>query len=66
MNEILSFLKTKSFITGHTGFKGSWLTHLLFESGAVIKGFSKEPYTEPSLFYLLELEKKIILSLTIL
>ncbi len=60
MKEILNFFRGKKiFITGHTGFKGSWLTHLLFENGAIIKGYSKEPYSKPSLFYLLELEKKI-------
>ena len=60
MKETLNFFRNKKiFITGHTGFKGSWLTHLLFENGAVLKGYSKEPHTKPSLFYLLELDKKI-------
>ena len=60
MKEISNFFRGKKiFITGHTGFKGSWLTHLLLENGAVLKGYSKEPHTKPSLFYLLELNKKI-------
>lgn len=38
------------FITGHTGFKGSWLTHWLTLDGAVITGYSLPPPSEPSLF----------------
>ena len=40
----------KVFITGHTGFKGSWLCMWLTEMGAEITGFSLNPPTEPSLF----------------
>jgi CDP-glucose 4,6-dehydratase len=40
------------FLTGHTGFKGSWLTLWLQFVGAVVTGFSLEPDTEPSLFKL--------------
>jgi CDP-glucose 4,6-dehydratase len=61
MEEILNFFKNKKIlITGHTGFKGAWLAHLLHSNGSIIKGFSKEPNTKPSLFYLLELNKKVI------
>lgn len=38
------------FITGHTGFKGSWLSLWLQDMGADVKGFSLAPPTEPSLF----------------
>jgi len=38
------------FLTGHTGFKGSWLSLWLQEMGAVVKGYSLAPPTEPSLF----------------
>lgn len=38
------------FITGHTGFKGSWLCKILVNSGAVVTGYSLEPPTTPSLF----------------
>ncbi len=38
------------FITGHTGFKGSWLTMILKNAGAAVTGLSLEPPTEPSLF----------------
>lgn len=37
-------------VTGHTGFKGSWLCHILKSRGAIVTGFSLEPPTEPSLF----------------
>lgn len=38
------------FVTGHTGFKGSWLTFWLRELGAEIHGYSLAPPTDPSLF----------------
>ena len=38
------------FITGHTGFKGSWLSLWLQQMGAEVKGFSLAPPTNPSLF----------------
>lgn len=40
----------KVFLTGHTGFKGSWLSLWLQSMGAKVKGFALEPPTEPSLF----------------
>lgn len=49
----LSFYKGKKvFVTGHTGFKGTWLCTLLLRAGAVVTGFSLEAPTEPSLFAL--------------
>lgn len=47
------------FITGHTGFKGSWLTLILRSFGAEITGFSLPPVTNPSLFELLGLAADI-------
>jgi CDP-glucose 4,6-dehydratase len=38
------------FLTGHTGFKGSWLSLWLFSLGADVKGYSLNPQTSPSLF----------------
>jgi CDP-glucose 4,6-dehydratase len=38
------------FLTGHTGFKGSWMSLWLQEMGAIVKGYSLVPPTEPSLF----------------
>ncbi|MCW3093054.1 MAG: CDP-glucose 4,6-dehydratase [Ferruginibacter sp.] len=42
------------FITGHTGFKGSWLIYVLHKAGAVIKGYSLFPETNPSLYSQIE------------
>lgn len=44
------------FITGHTGFKGSWLTACLARFGAHITGYALEPPTEPNHFELLDLD----------
>jgi CDP-glucose 4,6-dehydratase len=49
----------KVLITGHTGFKGSWLTTWLLNLGAEIIGISKDIPTTPSMFEVLELEQKI-------
>ena len=38
------------FITGHTGFKGSWLSKILINAGAEVTGYSLEPQNEPNLF----------------
>lgn len=46
------FRRRKVLITGHTGFKGSWLSILLHHLGADVYGYSLEPPTEPSLFKL--------------
>lgn len=49
-----SFYKGKKvFITGHTGFKGSWLTKILIDLGADVTGYSLEAPTDPNLFGLL-------------
>ncbi len=53
------YKKRNVFVTGHTGFKGSWLTTMLHESGANITGYSLEPSTDPSLFEILKLKDKI-------
>lgn len=38
------------YLTGHTGFKGSWLSIWLHQLGAVVKGYALNPPTNPSLF----------------
>ena len=60
MKKIDIFYKDKRvLVTGHTGFKGSWLTQILLNGGAKVSGIALRPNTKPSLFQALELEKKI-------
>ena len=63
MNKSNLFYKTfngkKVLITGHTGFKGSWLTSWLALMGAHITGLALDPITSPSHFDEINLEKKI-------
>ncbi|HYA19522.1 MAG TPA: GDP-mannose 4,6-dehydratase, partial [Burkholderiales bacterium] len=48
-----AFWKGKTvFVTGHTGFKGSWLSLWLQSLGARVTGYALEPPTKPSLFEL--------------
>lgn len=47
------------FVTGHTGFKGSWMCLWLHKMGAIVKGYALEPNTAPSLFSLTSIEKKV-------
>ena len=49
----------KVFLTGHTGFKGSWLALWLAELGAEVLGYSLAPNTNPSMFKELKIETKI-------
>jgi CDP-glucose 4,6-dehydratase len=44
------WLERKVFLTGHTGFKGSWLSIWLDMMGAQVTGYALEPPTQPSLF----------------
>jgi len=56
----LKFYKNKRvFITGHTGFKGSWLTKILKDAGAVVCGYSLAPPTTPSLFEIAKIDEGI-------
>jgi len=47
----------KLFLTGHTGFKGSWLSLWLQKLGADLVGYSLDPPTQPNLFSLAEVRK---------
>lgn len=49
----------KVFLTGHTGFKGSWLALWLNQLGAKVCGYSLAPNTVPSMFNVLGIENKI-------
>ncbi len=56
----LSFFKGKRvFLTGHTGFKGTWLSRILVNAGAQVTGYSLDPPTQPNLFELAGLEEKM-------
>lgn len=55
-----NFWKNKRvFVTGHTGFKGSWLCIWLNRLGAHVTGYALDPPTDPSLFKLADVEKDI-------
>ena len=56
----LSFYHNKKvLVTGHTGFKGSWLTKLLLYAGAEVYGFSLDVPTDPALFYLAGIDQEL-------
>ena len=44
------FRNKRVFLTGHTGFKGTWLTMLLNKMGAEVMGYALEPNTSPSMY----------------
>lgn len=49
-NSLDFFINKKIFITGHTGFKGSWLSYILDRNKSIVKGYSLSPNTTPSLY----------------
>lgn len=56
----ISFYKNKKvLVTGHTGFKGTWLCKILIRAGAIVCGYSLEPPTQPNLFDLSQIEKQM-------
>jgi len=60
MGEMESFYTNKRvLVTGHTGFKGSWLCEMLLQMGAHVTGYSLEPPTNPSLFEICNLQEKM-------
>lgn len=50
MEKIMFWKDKKVFVTGHTGFKGTWLSIWLHKLGAKVTGYSHTPPTHPSLF----------------
>lgn len=57
---MLEFYKNKRvLVTGHTGFKGSWLCKILSMAGAEVVGVSLEPDSDPSLFNILNIKNNI-------
>lgn len=56
----MSFFRDKRvLVTGHTGFKGTWLCRMLINAGAIVTGYSLQPPTNPSLFELARLEDRM-------
>lgn len=57
---MLEFYKGKKIlVTGHTGFKGSWLCRILINAGADVTGYALEAPTNPNLFELCDVEKRM-------
>lgn len=54
-----AFKGRRVLVTGHTGFKGSWLTRWLLDLGAEVSGFALAPDTQPSLFEILGLQAHV-------
>lgn len=58
-NVILNFYKNKRvLVTGHTGFKGTWICRILLNVGAIVTGYSLQP-THPNLFSVADIENKM-------
>lgn len=56
----ISFYKGKRvLVTGHTGFKGTWLCRMLVNAGAEVTGYSLEAPTNPNLFSLAGLDGRM-------
>lgn len=53
------FRGKRVLVTGHTGFKGSWLCWLLADAGARVTGYALDPPTDPSLFQICGLGRRI-------
>lgn len=57
---LLSFYRGKRvLITGHTGFKGTWLSQILVNAGAHVAGYALAPPTQPSMFEAISLSDRI-------
>ncbi len=60
MDSLSGFFKGKRvLVTGNTGFKGSWLAHMLLGMGAEVFGYSLKPDTSPNMFSATGLDKRI-------
>lgn len=56
----LSFYRDKKvLVTGHTGFKGSWMCQVLVDAGAKVTGYALNPPTNPSLFDIIKLQDRM-------
>lgn len=59
MVDLKFYCGKRVFVTGHTGFKGSWMCHVLTQAGAEVTGFSLPAPTQPNLFELAGLESRM-------
>lgn len=59
MLDFTFYQNKRVLITGHTGFKGTWLCALLVQAGAQITGYSLEPPTDPSVFALTNMGERV-------
>ncbi|MGC8483773.1 MAG: CDP-glucose 4,6-dehydratase, partial [Thermodesulfobium sp.] len=60
MNTLNDFYKNKTvLVTGHTGFKGSWLSIWLLSLGANVIGYALDPYTQKDNFVVTDLSRKM-------
>jgi CDP-glucose 4,6-dehydratase len=55
-----AFAGKRVFLTGHTGFKGSWLAFILAEAGAEVMGYALRPADGPNHFDLLQLSRRMM------
>lgn len=60
MNYLEFYKDKKVLVTGHTGFKGSWMCRVLINAGAKVAGYSLEAPTSPNLFSMCDVEDKMM------
>nr|WP_050060733.1 CDP-glucose 4,6-dehydratase [Silvibacterium bohemicum] len=58
-NVVNTWRGRRVFLTGHTGFKGGWLSLWLTKLGAQVRGYALEPLAQPSMFYASEVGKLV-------
>lgn len=59
MNRMEFYRGKRVLVTGHTGFKGSWLCKILLNANAKVTGYSLAPPTAPNLFEILRLDEQM-------
>ena len=59
LNLLSHYRGKKVLVTGHSGFKGSWMSRLLLLSGADLTGYSLDPPGDPALFHILRLDRSM-------
>lgn len=59
MKELEFYKDKKVLVTGHTGFKGTWLCRILTLAGAQVTGYALNPPTDPNMFDIIGLEEEM-------